>query len=112
MSKLHRLSVFITEQLSAVAVEIFVVVEKTIAEVQGENDRLRGLLLDHLGADPNQLTLPEDEVPPKQQEWSPRPGQEDPEPTQITEEQEELRTSQEEEKLQRLSKSKQFCSSE
>ncbi|CAB1316898.1 unnamed protein product, partial [Coregonus sp. 'balchen'] len=50
MSKLHRLSVFITEQLSAVAVEIFVVVEKTIAEVQGENDRLRGLLLDHLGA--------------------------------------------------------------
>ncbi|KAK6317585.1 hypothetical protein J4Q44_G00129850 [Coregonus suidteri] len=97
MSKLQLLNVFITERLTTAAVEIFgsaektlavyqerlttaaveifVVVEKTIAEVQGENDRLRGLLLDHLGADPQQLTLPADEVPPKQQEWSPRPGQ-------------------------------------
>ncbi|CAB1316899.1 unnamed protein product, partial [Coregonus sp. 'balchen'] len=72
MSKLQQLNVFITERLTTAAVEIFgsaektlavyqerlttaaveifVVVEKTIAEVQGENDRLRGLLLDHLGA--------------------------------------------------------------
>ncbi|XP_036845391.1 zinc finger and SCAN domain-containing protein 5B-like isoform X1 [Oncorhynchus mykiss] len=128
MSKLQLLNVFITERLTTAAVEIFgsaektlaeyqerlttaaveifVVVEKTIAEVQGENDRLRGLLLGHLGADPQQLNLPEEEVSPKQQhceqEWSPSPGQEDPEPTQITEEQKELKTSQEEEQLQRL----------
>lgn len=72
MSKLQVLSVFITERLTAAAVdifgsaektlaeyrerlttaavEIFVVVENTVAEVQGENDRLRGLLLDHFGA--------------------------------------------------------------
>ncbi|KAK6305737.1 hypothetical protein J4Q44_G00245170 [Coregonus suidteri] len=129
MSNLQVLGVFITERLTAAAMEIFgsaektleeyqerlttaavdifVVVEKTVAEVQGENDRLRGLLLDHLGADPQELTLPEEEVPPKQQqhceqEWSPSLGQEDPEPTPITEEQEKLRTSQEEEQLQRL----------
>ncbi|KAM9499449.1 uncharacterized protein ACWYII_002348 isoform 5-T6 [Salvelinus alpinus] len=137
MSKLQLLNVFIIERLISAAVdifgssektlaeyqerlttaafEIFVVVEKTIAEVQGENDRLRELLLGHLV--PQQLTLPEEEVSPKQQqhceqEWSPSPGQEDPEPTQITEEQEELRTSQEEEQLQRLSKSTLFFSSE
>ncbi|XP_045572230.1 zinc finger protein 708-like [Salmo salar] len=130
MSKLQLLNVFITERLISAAVdifgssektlaeyqerlttaafEIFVVVEKTIAEFQGENDRLRDLLLGHFGAEPQQLTLPEEEVSPKQQqqhceqEWNPSPGQEDPEPTQITEEQEELRTSQEEEQLQRL----------
>nr|XP_046179426.1 uncharacterized protein LOC124010798 isoform X2 [Oncorhynchus gorbuscha] len=51
MSKLQLLNVFVTERLSAAAVEIFVVVEKIIAEFQEEicrsaeaNERLRRLL--------------------------------------------------------------------
>lgn len=50
MSKLHLLNVFLTERLTAAAVEIFVVVEKTVSEYQEEisrskedNDRLRSL---------------------------------------------------------------------
>ncbi|XP_055764109.1 zinc finger and SCAN domain-containing protein 31-like [Salvelinus fontinalis] len=110
MSKLQLLNVFVTERLSAAAVEIFGVVEKTIAEFQElilcpaeENERLRRLLamvikpeiklhkVDFLELTPV--------VPPEQQnceqEWSPSLGQEDPEPTQIKEEQQELRLSQE-----------------
>ncbi|XP_029597334.1 uncharacterized protein LOC115179753 isoform X2 [Salmo trutta] len=48
MSKLQLLNVFVTERLSAAAVEIFGVVQKTLAEYQEEifrsaeeNDRLR-----------------------------------------------------------------------
>jgi hypothetical protein len=51
MSKLQLLNVFVTESLSAAAVEIFVVVEKTVAEYQEEIcrsaeeiERLRRLL--------------------------------------------------------------------
>ncbi|CAB1327754.1 unnamed protein product [Coregonus sp. 'balchen'] len=51
MSKLQLLNVFVTERLSAAAVEIFGAVEKTIAEYQEEicrsaeeNERLRRLL--------------------------------------------------------------------
>ncbi|XP_055786076.1 zinc finger protein 239-like [Salvelinus fontinalis] len=110
MSKLQLLNVFVTERLSAAAVEIFGVVEKTIAEYQEEvfrsaeeNERLR-MLLD-MATKPErtshiadfQLLTPS--VPPEQQnceqEWSPSLGQEDPEPTQIKEEQQELRLSQE-----------------
>ncbi|KAK6325447.1 hypothetical protein J4Q44_G00047890 [Coregonus suidteri] len=110
MSKLQLLNVFVTERLSAAAVEIFGAVEKTIAEYQEEisrsaeeNERLRRLL--DLVSKPEiklhradfQLLTPA--VPPEQQnckqEWSPSLGQEDPEPTQIKEEQQELRLSQE-----------------
>ncbi|XP_041709049.2 zinc finger and SCAN domain-containing protein 12-like [Coregonus clupeaformis] len=110
MSKLQLLNVFVTERLSAAAVEIFGVVEKTIAEYQEEicrsaeeNERLRRLL--DMVIKPEiklhradfQLLTPT--VPPEQQnckqEWSPSLGQEDPEPTQIKEEQQELRLSQE-----------------
>ncbi|KAK6312523.1 hypothetical protein J4Q44_G00181870 [Coregonus suidteri] len=93
------------QQLAAVTVEIMAAVEKTIEQElsrsKEENERLRRLLLE-LGADPQQLTVPEEVPPEQQQEWSPSLGQEDPEPTQIKEEQEELRTSQEEEQLHRL----------
>nr|XP_046175090.1 uncharacterized protein LOC124008126 isoform X3 [Oncorhynchus gorbuscha] len=51
MSKLQMLNVFVTERLSAAAVEIFGAVEKTVAEYQEEicrsaeeNERLRRLL--------------------------------------------------------------------
>eukprot|EP00063_Salmo_salar_P032728 XP_014007563.1 PREDICTED: zinc finger and BTB domain-containing protein 2-like isoform X4 [Salmo salar] len=109
MSKLQLLNVFVTKRLSAAAVEIFGVVEKTIAEYQEEicrsaeeNERLRRLLgmvfqpeMKLHGAD-FQLVTPA--VPPEnqncEQEWSPSLGQEDPEPTQIKEQQ-ELRLSQE-----------------
>ncbi|XP_038836157.1 zinc finger protein 239-like [Salvelinus namaycush] len=110
MSKLQLLNVFVTERLSAAAVEIFGVVEKTIAEYQEEvfrsaeeNERLRRLL--DMATKPErtshiadfQLLTPS--VPPEQQnceqEWSPSLEQEDPEPTQIKEEQQELRLSQE-----------------
>eukprot|EP00063_Salmo_salar_P032729 XP_014007564.1 PREDICTED: zinc finger and SCAN domain-containing protein 12-like [Salmo salar] len=109
MSKLQLLNVFVTERLSAAAVEIFGVVEKTIAEYQEEifrsveeNDRLRRLL--DMATKPEimlhradfQLLSPA--VHPEQQnceqEWSPSLEQDDPEPTQIKEQQ-ELRLSQE-----------------
>ncbi|XP_029549335.1 zinc finger and SCAN domain-containing protein 2-like [Salmo trutta] len=120
MSKLHLLNVFLTERLTAAAVEIFVVVEKTVSEYQEEIsrskeeiDRLR-MLLDvvtqpkiHLHkADPQQLILPvpeeEEQQHCEQEWWCTSLGQEDPEPTQIKEEQEEFGTGQEEEQLQGL----------
>uniref|UniRef100_A0A4W5RB10 C2H2-type domain-containing protein n=1 Tax=Hucho hucho TaxID=62062 RepID=A0A4W5RB10_9TELE len=108
MSKLQMLRVFLNERLTAAAVEIFGAVEKTVAEYQEENDRLRRLL----GITPDikqyslQLSLAgsEENVPLEQQhfeqEWRPSLGQEDPEPTHIKQEQEELGASQEEEHLQ------------
>ncbi|XP_045069156.1 oocyte zinc finger protein XlCOF8.4 [Coregonus clupeaformis] len=113
MSKLQLLRVFLNERLMATAVDIFGAVEKTVAEYQDENDRLRRLLritpektLCKIDSLQLSLAVPEVEVPPEQQhceqEWSPSLGQEDPEPTQIKEEQEELRASQEEEQLQGL----------
>nr|XP_029504796.1 zinc finger protein 239-like [Oncorhynchus nerka] len=106
MSKLQLLNVFVTERLSTAAVEIFVVVEKTIAEYQEqicrsakENERLRRLL--DMATKPErtshradfQLLTPV--VPPEQQEWTPSLEQKDPEPTHIKEEQQEHRLSQE-----------------
>ncbi|CAB1344895.1 unnamed protein product [Coregonus sp. 'balchen'] len=44
MSTLQMLRVFLNERLTAAAVEIFGAVEKTVAEYQEENDRLRSLL--------------------------------------------------------------------
>ncbi|KAL1020512.1 hypothetical protein UPYG_G00001020 [Umbra pygmaea] len=97
-SKLQMFHVFLKDFfMVSAAVKVFGAVEKTIAECQEENDRLRRLL----------GTTPEtEEVPPEQQpceaEWSPSLGQEDPEPTLIKEEQEELRIDQEEEHFQGL----------
>ncbi|XP_038821813.1 zinc finger protein OZF-like isoform X1 [Salvelinus namaycush] len=116
MSKLALFNVYITERLTAVAVEIAGVVERTITEYQEEisrskeeNERLRRLLDFKLHrTDPQQLTLPvsEEEVPPErqhgEQKWGPNLGQKDPESTQIKDEQEEIGTNQEEEQLERL----------
>ncbi|KAL1006063.1 hypothetical protein UPYG_G00067360 [Umbra pygmaea] len=44
MSKLQLLRVFLNERLTAAAVEIFGAFEKTVAEYQEENERLRRLL--------------------------------------------------------------------
>ncbi|KAK6328128.1 hypothetical protein J4Q44_G00001060 [Coregonus suidteri] len=117
MSQLQFLNAFVTERLTAVAVEISAVCEQTIGEYQEEisrsneeNKRLQSLLswvfnpeIKLHRADSQQPSLPvsEEKVPPEQ-ERSPNLGQEDPEPTQIKEEEEELRTSQEEEQLQGL----------
>ncbi|XP_031647576.1 zinc finger protein 684-like [Oncorhynchus kisutch] len=111
-SKLQLLSVLLNECLTAsAAVEIFGAIEKTVAEYQEENDRLRRLLrrtpeIQLCRIDCLQLSVSEEEVPPEQQhceqEWSPSLGQEDLETKQIKEEQEEVRTSQEEEQLQGL----------
>ncbi|XP_064816161.1 histone-lysine N-methyltransferase 2D-like [Oncorhynchus masou masou] len=122
MSQLQFLNVFITERLTAVAMEISVVLEQNVGEYleeisrsNEENKRLQSLLdlvfnseikLHH--EDSQQLSLPvsEEEVTHEQQhceqERSPRLGQEDPEPTQIKEEQEEVRTSQVEDQPQGL----------
>uniref|UniRef100_A0A8C7LY80 C2H2-type domain-containing protein n=1 Tax=Oncorhynchus mykiss TaxID=8022 RepID=A0A8C7LY80_ONCMY len=114
MSQLQFLNVFITERLTAVAMEISVVLEQNIGEYleeisrsNEENKRLQSLLdlvfnseIKLHREDSQQLSFPvsEEEVPHEQQhceqESSPRQWQEDPEPTQIKEEQEELRTSQ------------------
>uniref|UniRef100_A0A8K9WYT7 Uncharacterized protein n=1 Tax=Oncorhynchus mykiss TaxID=8022 RepID=A0A8K9WYT7_ONCMY len=117
-----ELNTFLTQRLTAAAVEISAVFEKKIVEYQveisrskEENKRLQRLLdlvfhpeIKLHRADSQQLSLPasEEEVPPEQQhceqESSPRQWQEDPEPTQIKEEQEEVRTSQEEDQPQGL----------
>uniref|UniRef100_A0A673W3G6 Zinc finger protein 853-like n=1 Tax=Salmo trutta TaxID=8032 RepID=A0A673W3G6_SALTR len=113
MSKLQLLHVFLNERLTAAVVEIVGAVEKTVAEYQEENDRLRRMLritqeikLCKIGSLQLSLAVSEEAVPPEQQhceqEWSHSLGQEDPKPTQIKEEQEELWTSQEEEQLQGL----------
>ncbi|KAM9560094.1 uncharacterized protein ACWYII_017030 isoform 2-T2 [Salvelinus alpinus] len=122
MSQLQFLNVFLTERLTAVAMEISVVLEQNLGEYQEEisrsneeNKRLQNLLdlvfsseIKLHREDSQQLSLPvsEEEVPPEQQHCeqvsSPSQRQEDPEPTQIKEEQEELRTSQEEEQPQGL----------
>eukprot|EP00063_Salmo_salar_P012161 XP_013986996.1 PREDICTED: zinc finger protein OZF-like [Salmo salar] len=106
MSKLQSFREFLNERLTASALEIFAAVEKTVAEYQEENDRLRRLLritpkIKLCGIDSLQLSLAvsEEDVPFEQQ-WSTRLGQEEPEPIQIKEEQEELWTSQEKVKLQ------------
>ncbi|XP_071250624.1 uncharacterized protein [Salvelinus alpinus] len=117
-----ELNTFLTQRLTAAAVEISAVFEKKIVEYQveisrskEENKRLQRLLdlvfhpeIKLHRADSQQLSLPvsEEEVPPEQQhceqESSSSQRQEDPESTQIKEEQEELRTSQEEEQPQGL----------
>eukprot|EP00063_Salmo_salar_P069256 XP_014044091.1 PREDICTED: probable serine/threonine-protein kinase kinX isoform X1 [Salmo salar] len=122
MSRLQFLNVFLTERLTAVAMEISVVLEQHLGEYQEEisrsneeNKRLQSLLdlvfsseIKLQREDSQQLSLlvSEEAVPPEQQhceeESSPSLGQEDPEPTQIKGEQEDLRTSQEEEQPQGL----------
>ncbi|XP_010884476.2 zinc finger protein 135-like [Esox lucius] len=109
MSKLQLLNVFVTERLSAAAVEIFGAVEKTIAVYQEEifraaeeNVRLRKLLdmsikpETQLHSEDLQLLTPV--VPPEQQnceqEWSSSLGQEGPELKHIKQEQQKLRHNQ------------------
>ncbi|CAB1349567.1 unnamed protein product, partial [Coregonus sp. 'balchen'] len=89
MSKLQQINVFLNEKLTAVPLEISVLVKKTIAEHQEEISRLKQAnarlrrLLDlvfkpeiklHRLADLQQLTLTEEEVNPEQQhceqEWN------------------------------------------
>uniref|UniRef100_A0A4W5JYS2 C2H2-type domain-containing protein n=1 Tax=Hucho hucho TaxID=62062 RepID=A0A4W5JYS2_9TELE len=107
MSKLQLLNVFVTERLSAAAVEIFGAVEKTIAEYREEifrsaeeNERLRkemDMIIKseiQLYRTDFQLLIPSEQQN-YEQEWSPSLGQEDTDPTQIKEEQQELRLSQE-----------------
>ncbi|XP_010864702.2 zinc finger protein 260-like isoform X1 [Esox lucius] len=102
MAGLQSFRVFLNERLVVAAVDIFGAVEKTVAEHQEENDRLRRQLQITPGRIGSlQVSVSEEEVPPQQkhceQEWSPSLGEEDPEARQIKEEQEELRTSPEEE---------------
>ncbi|XP_042170794.1 uncharacterized protein LOC112241159 isoform X2 [Oncorhynchus tshawytscha] len=117
MSQLQFLNVFITERLTAVAMQISVVLEQNIGEYleeisrsNEENKRLQSLLdlvfnseIKLHREDSQQLSLPvsEEEVP-HEQERSPSQGQEDTEHTQIKEGQEEVRTSQEEDHPQGL----------
>ncbi|KAJ7997397.1 hypothetical protein DPEC_G00228560 [Dallia pectoralis] len=94
------------ERLATAAADIIAVVEKTVTEVLGENERLRGFILD-FGADSEQLTLAPGELTCKHQdkcelEWRPSLRQEDPEPTSITEDQGVLTNGHEEDPLQRL----------
>ncbi|XP_042170797.1 pinin-like isoform X1 [Oncorhynchus tshawytscha] len=117
-----ELNTFLTQRLTAAAVEISAVFEKKIVEYRveisrskEENKRLQRLLdlvfhpeIKLRRADSQQLSLSvsEEEVPHEQQhcdqERSPSQGQEDPEHTQVKEEQEELRTSQKEDHPQGL----------
>ncbi|XP_045914790.1 gastrula zinc finger protein XlCGF57.1-like [Micropterus dolomieu] len=117
MSKVQMLRGFINQRLTAAAEEIFGLFERTISEYEEElcrskeeNQRHRKLLdavfqpeVRLHRADVQQLLVSKKEVPPEQQQWSPRLDQEDPsEPPHIKEEQEELWTSQEGEQLPKV----------
>ncbi|KAJ7999520.1 hypothetical protein DPEC_G00195280 [Dallia pectoralis] len=121
MAKLHQLNAFLTERLTAAAVEIFGAVEKTITEYQDdvyrskkEIERLQRLLDDvHKSEiklfrtdDPQKPTLPvpeEEEVPPEHplcdQEEIPGLEQEYAYPAHVKVEQEPFTICQEEEHL-------------
>ncbi|XP_045914797.1 zinc finger protein 391-like [Micropterus dolomieu] len=114
MSKVQMLRGFINQRLTAAAEEIFGLFERTISEYEEElcrskeeNQRHRKLLdavfqpeVRLHRADVQQLLVSKEEVPPEQQQWSPRLDQEDPpESPHIKEEQEELWSSQEGEQL-------------
>ncbi|XP_014023525.1 zinc finger protein 227 [Salmo salar] len=108
MSKMQLLNMFLRERLTAAAVEIFGVVEKTIVEYQEEitrskeeNERLQKMLdmvikpqVKLHRADPRQHHVSEEEVP-LEQEWR----RENSELTESTEEQ-DLRTNLGEEQMQ------------
>ncbi|KAL0978119.1 hypothetical protein UPYG_G00166140 [Umbra pygmaea] len=109
MSKLQLFNVFLSERLTAAAVEIFGAVEKTISEYEEdiyrskkEIERLQRLLTLHR-PDPQNFT--EEDVPPQEcldQKRIPSPRQDYPDPTQIKVEQQQLAISQEEEHLHGL----------
>ncbi|KAL1006059.1 hypothetical protein UPYG_G00067320 [Umbra pygmaea] len=105
MSQMQLLRMFLNERLTAAVVEILEAVEKTVAEYEEENERLRRLLKNTPDIHHSlqfTLAVSEDEVATDPREWCPSPGQENPEPTKIKEEQEELWTSQQEKQLQGL----------
>ncbi|XP_038580865.1 zinc finger protein 501-like [Micropterus salmoides] len=110
MSKVQTLRAFVQQRLSAAAEEIFELFERTIAEYEEELCGQRKLLdavfkpeVRLHRADVQVLLVSKKEVPPEEQERSPRLDQEDPpEPPHIKEELEELWTSQEGEQLRGL----------
>uniref|UniRef100_UPI0037E72B94 zinc finger and SCAN domain-containing protein 2-like n=1 Tax=Semicossyphus pulcher TaxID=241346 RepID=UPI0037E72B94 len=110
MSKVQMLRVLVNQRLTAAAEEIFELFEKTIAEYEEELCRSKAnhgqhnpLEVRSQRADIQQLLVSNEEVPPEQQERSPRLDQKDPsDPPLIKEEQEALWINQEEEQLQGL----------
>ncbi|XP_078018129.1 uncharacterized protein LOC117269892 isoform X2 [Epinephelus lanceolatus] len=112
MSTVEYLRVFVSERLTAAAVEILGVFEKTIVEYEKEIDRQR-ILLDiawkpevrlYRTELPQQDVCKEEEVVAEQQlcieERKSSVDQEEPEPPQIKEEEEEVCSSQEGEQLE------------
>ncbi|XP_033481744.1 uncharacterized protein LOC117256434 isoform X2 [Epinephelus lanceolatus] len=102
---LQSFNVFLTERLTAAAVDIYGFVEKTIIDYQEEvyqtkleNQRLQRLLdlvykpeIRLHRADAKQPTVPTsaEEIPPKQHEWGPAVCEDEPGPSQLKEEQED-----------------------
>uniref|UniRef100_A0A3P8RCL5 C2H2-type domain-containing protein n=1 Tax=Astatotilapia calliptera TaxID=8154 RepID=A0A3P8RCL5_ASTCA len=98
---LTTFNVFLTERLTAAAVDIYGFVEKTLVEYQEEvyrakleNQRLQRLLdlvykpeIRLHRADAKQQ--PTEDIPPKQQEWSSSVWQDEPGPSEVKEEQRE-----------------------
>ncbi|XP_010887658.2 zinc finger protein 568-like [Esox lucius] len=106
MSKLQLLRAFLNERLTAVAVEIFGAVEKTVTEYQEENERLRRMLritpdikLPRIDSLQFSLAVSEEEVPRDKRHCEQELNLET---IHIKEEQEEPRISLEEEQLQWL----------
>ncbi|XP_061877554.1 zinc finger protein 135-like [Entelurus aequoreus] len=92
MCKVEMLRVLVKQRLTAAVEEIFVVLERTIAEYEEElsrtkeeNERQRQLL-DALFNKHQQTDVSEDHLLPQQQEWSSRVEQEEPQPPHIKEE--------------------------
>ncbi|XP_054626354.1 zinc finger and SCAN domain-containing protein 2-like [Dunckerocampus dactyliophorus] len=99
MCKVQMLRVFVNQRLTAAVEEIFVVLERTIAEYEEElsrtkeeNERQRQVL-DTIFKKPqdelHRADIRMEDLFPEQQEWCSRVEQEEPQPRQIEEEQEE-----------------------
>ncbi|KAM9364423.1 uncharacterized protein KZ484_010678 [Pholidichthys leucotaenia] len=99
---LQSFNVFLTERLTAAAVDIYGFVEKTLVEYQDEvnrtrleNQRLQRLLdlvykpeirLHRADAKQAVVQIAAEDMAPKQEEWSSSEGQEEPGPSQVKEE--------------------------
>ncbi|XP_061877962.1 gastrula zinc finger protein XlCGF8.2DB-like [Entelurus aequoreus] len=95
MCKVEMLRVLVKQRLTAAVEEIFVVLERTIAEYEEElsrtkeeNERQRQLL-DALFSKHQQADVSEEHLPLEQQEWNSRLAQEEPQTPHIKEEYEE-----------------------
>ncbi|XP_061877763.1 gastrula zinc finger protein XlCGF64.1-like [Entelurus aequoreus] len=112
MCKVEMLRVLVKQRLTAAVEEIFVVLERTIAEYEEElsrtkeeNERQRQLLdalFNKHGEELHAADVSEEHLPPEQQEWSSGREQEEAQPPHVKEEEGDYSISQDGEHLEGL----------